>query len=189
MKRVYFIRPIGMDGPVKIGCSRTPEGRRANIAPWSPFPLEVVAEIEGDFELERRFHAKFVSDHSHSEWFRWSAELQATIDAIRGGSFDTASLPDPVRLNVIGAEKRRWTPQQKERARLARAARRVMKQTDRVPASYADDVLALFVADPIKHGEPREEAVRRSALRVAESLRRTAANYVELAERHERDAA
>lgn len=93
MSVVYFIKPIGMEGPVKIGCSYSPDGRRETLEYWSPFALEIVAEIEGDFELERRFHAQFIDNYLRHEWFGWSRPLQATIDAIRNGSFDIAALP------------------------------------------------------------------------------------------------
>src|SRR3546814_12248774 len=58
MKRVYFIRPIGQAGPVKIGCSVGPNKRRHELEKWTPVPLEIVAEIDGGFDIERRYHAK-----------------------------------------------------------------------------------------------------------------------------------
>src|SRR3546814_4084305 len=54
MKRVYFIRPIGQAGPVKIGCSVGPNKRRHELETWSPVPLEIVDEIDGGFDLGRR---------------------------------------------------------------------------------------------------------------------------------------
>lgn len=95
MSRVYFIKPIGMDGPVKIGCSFSPERRRSSLATWSPFALEIVAEIDGDTTLERRFHAAFISTHQRREWFNASAEISATISAINAGTFDISTLPGP----------------------------------------------------------------------------------------------
>ncbi len=93
MKRVYFIKPIGMDGPVKIGCSSSPNGRRKALETWSPFPLEVVAEIDGDFGVERQFHVMFNDLARGREWFDISSELQTTIDAIKAGTFELDSLP------------------------------------------------------------------------------------------------
>ena len=46
MTYVYFIKPIGMDGPIKIGCSVSPDRRRETLEWWCPFPLEILAEIE-----------------------------------------------------------------------------------------------------------------------------------------------
>lgn len=94
MKRVYFIKPVGMQGPVKIGTSIRPAGRCSSLAAWSPFPLEVVAEIEGDELLEARFHRMFVASHERLEWFTWTPELQAVIDAIAAGSFNLCALPE-----------------------------------------------------------------------------------------------
>lgn len=36
---VYFIKPIGMDGPIKIGCSDKPARRLITLAAWSPFGM------------------------------------------------------------------------------------------------------------------------------------------------------
>src|SRR3546814_2554543 len=83
MKRVYFIRPIGQAGPVKIGCSVGPNKRRHELETWSPVPLAIVAEIDGGFDIERRFHAKFQDNHERREWFNWSPGLDDTITAIR----------------------------------------------------------------------------------------------------------
>lgn len=105
--RVYFLRPVGADGPVKIGTSAAPWHRLATYANWSPIPLEIAAEIEGGVTLERRFHAKFRHLHSHHEWFRASPDLTATIAALRAGRFDIASLPPPhsvVPKKVMSAE-------------------------------------------------------------------------------------
>lgn len=56
---VYFLKPVGMDGPIKIGCSEYPQRRLLNLMAWSPFPLELLAQIDGDESVERRFHAAF----------------------------------------------------------------------------------------------------------------------------------
>jgi hypothetical protein len=94
-RKVYFIRPVGMQGPVKIGCSKAPDGRRITLETWSPFPLEIVAEIDGCMDDERRFHSLFRHQHKSREWFDWSPELQSVIDAINCGTFDLSSLPTP----------------------------------------------------------------------------------------------
>lgn len=98
---VYFLRPVGMDGPVKIGCSKCPLDRLDIYMQWAPFPLEVVATLPGDFKLEARFHAMFAASHSHHEWFKASPELTATIRAITDGTFDAGSLPDPKRITGV----------------------------------------------------------------------------------------
>lgn len=98
MKRVYFIKPIGMDGPIKIGCSRSPYKRLDSLELWSPFRLELLTDIAGDGPLERQFHAMFAEDHIHHEWFAWSPRLEWTIQSIKRGAFNLASLPDPAHL-------------------------------------------------------------------------------------------
>lgn len=84
-KFVYFIKPVGADGPVKIGCSGVPARRLEGLAVWSPVPLEVVAVVPGDYALERALHGHFAHLHSHREWFNASAELTAAIAKIAAG--------------------------------------------------------------------------------------------------------
>lgn len=80
--QVYFIRPVGMDGPIKIGCSRLPSERLVALAMWSPFPLELVGMAPGSFRDERFLHGCFCDLHLHHEWFSFSPFLGETIDAI-----------------------------------------------------------------------------------------------------------
>lgn len=101
-KCVYFIRPIGMSGPVKIGCTEDQPGRLADLMAKSPFPLEIVASMPGNHILEARFHRQFVASNSHSEWFVWSPELQTVIDEVAAGTFEPDQLPEPLFLNSRG---------------------------------------------------------------------------------------
>jgi hypothetical protein len=100
--RVYFIKPVGQDGPIKIGCSRWPDRRLSEVMLWSPVELEIVASFGGGFKMERRFHAAFFNDHSHREWFRPSAALIETIASINAGTFDEKSLPKGRNLHWPG---------------------------------------------------------------------------------------
>lgn len=84
-KLIYFIKPIGMDGPIKIGCSKSPIGRALALSHWSPFPLEVIVEAEGNFKLERHLHFIFRDHLKHSEWFHPCADLMAGIDRVKSG--------------------------------------------------------------------------------------------------------
>ena len=93
MKQVYFIKPIDMAGPIKIGQSATPGVRLQYLNCWSPFPLEIVAQLEGGRELEERFHAAFVDHHERLEWFAAHPDIIAVIDAINAGNFDIDTLP------------------------------------------------------------------------------------------------
>jgi hypothetical protein len=120
---VYFLRPVGAQGPVKIGCSSVPLDRLRNQMNWSPLPLELAASLPGGLQLEWAFHAKFLHLHTHSEWFREDPELTATIEAIKAGSFDPESLPAPKRLKTLAQIQSRTAPalaKAKERWRLYR---------------------------------------------------------------------
>lgn len=83
---VYFAKPIGMDGPVKIGCSNNSIKRLKSLATWSPFPLEIVAVVPGGFHLERNIHDCFACSHSHREWFHPSPRLTEAMNALSRGA-------------------------------------------------------------------------------------------------------
>ena len=90
---VYFMRQIGGGGPVKIGWSSNPRARVYAYNTMSPYPLEIVATIDGGIWLENRFHVRFGHLRSHHEWFRESPELDAVIAEVLAGTFDPESLP------------------------------------------------------------------------------------------------
>jgi hypothetical protein len=101
---IYFIRPVGADGPIKIGHTRRPEYRLYCCQACSPVRLEIAAQLEvaGDAQprarrealhLERRFHIKYADDRLHNEWFAATPELLADIASINAGAFDTDTLP------------------------------------------------------------------------------------------------
>lgn len=56
---VYFVRPIGQEGPVKIGCSEFPVNRMLALMTWAPVPLEIAFLFPGNFDLERRINCAF----------------------------------------------------------------------------------------------------------------------------------
>jgi hypothetical protein len=158
MSWVYFIKPIDMPGPVKIGCSYSPTARRETLRYWSPFPLEIVAEIEGSQRLERQFHAMFAHTYMSHEWFKWSPELQAVIDEVAGGAFDLATLPDPESLPRKKKDTSYMTPgwkyQRSVHARLHHLERRGADQRLTAPiyaracrANYAEHDLPALRAE------------------------------------------
>lgn len=164
MSAVYFIRPIGMKGPIKIGCSVSPDRRRSTLETWSPFPLEIVAEIDGSFELERRFHALFAEWHQGREWFLWTVRLQQVIDAINAGIFDLDSLPDPKCLKPMRRRTNGWTERGKRIQSYAARIRHIETKRQRfLPPhlngwrGFFDDAAQMrpveaFLADPVAHG-------------------------------------
>lgn len=83
--KVYFVRPIGMDGPIKIGCSKDPETRLKVLSAWSPFPLELIGSVLGEFNDENRLHRRFSELHTRKEWFMSSPLLRQTIERILEG--------------------------------------------------------------------------------------------------------
>jgi hypothetical protein len=85
-KQIYFLRPVGFEGPIKIGCSAWPGDRLLSLAKWSPFPIELMTQGIGDHTLERALHRLFAADRSHKEWFRTSAPLMSGIEAVRCGA-------------------------------------------------------------------------------------------------------
>ena len=82
---VYFIRPIGMEGPVKIGHSLDPSSRLEQLAAASPLQLEIAAIVEGNRALERNIQDCFADLHSHYEWFRADSRLSDAIDRLAQG--------------------------------------------------------------------------------------------------------
>ena len=89
-KRVYFLRPVGQLGPVKIGCSCFPEGRLDTFTIWSPQRLELVTSVPGNHADERALHGMFKKHHLHGEWFAASKELLGLIEHCA----TTGALPD-----------------------------------------------------------------------------------------------
>jgi hypothetical protein len=93
MNAVYFLRPVGAAGPIKIGCSFSPEARLRTYLTWSPVPLEIAALIRGGGSgLENRLHHHFRAQWLHHEWFAPSEELSAVIDSAAAGTFDVEML-------------------------------------------------------------------------------------------------
>jgi hypothetical protein len=79
---VYFIKPVGMDGPIKIGLSSDPGRRLREFGTWSPIPLEIIGTIPGTWADEQYLHECFAGDHLHGEWFCYSDALAVAIKKI-----------------------------------------------------------------------------------------------------------
>ncbi len=83
---VYFIKPVGLSGPIKIGCSDYPALRLKTLMSWSPFELEIIATTPGGFDLERNLHECFFDLHQKGEWFVAGKRLLETIAALNDGA-------------------------------------------------------------------------------------------------------
>lgn len=69
MMYLYFIQ-AGEDGPIKIGITRNPEVRLANLQVSHFETLHVRAICAGGSELETELHAHFASGRLRGEWFK-----------------------------------------------------------------------------------------------------------------------
>lgn len=79
---IYFIRPSGLVGPIKIGFSIRPLVRIQPIQANSPIPLEIIGQTPGSMDDESYLHRCFADQFSHAEWFHFSASLNAAIEGI-----------------------------------------------------------------------------------------------------------
>jgi hypothetical protein len=84
-KNIYFIRPVGMTGPIKIGCSTCVDERLDALATWSPFKLEVIYTEPGNYSLEKQIHEVFADYHSHREWFHPGERLLVAVGKLLDG--------------------------------------------------------------------------------------------------------
>jgi len=115
---VYFMRMVSGVGPVKIGCSENPAMRLSTYGTWSPYPLEIVAQIPGSRELEWNIHDCFFDLHSHREWFHPSPRIATVIDKLKAGvaieqAMDLADIRGCVRSKIAA---RRWAARRGEAA-------------------------------------------------------------------------
>jgi len=135
---VYFIRPVGMAGPVKIGWSKSVETRLLQLTEWSPFPLEIAARIDGDRHIEARFHALFHDLRSHKEWFHASPRIDAVIADILAGAFDVQGLPPRIKefRPQWSDERRAWMSAVVGLNRLRRAGVRIPAYVSDAEARY-----------------------------------------------------
>jgi hypothetical protein len=105
-QRVYFIKPVGMDGPIKIGCSDKPDQRLLVLAAWSPFELEIIGSVPGSFKDENALHRRFANLHTRKEWFMSSPLLRQTIERILAGTSIAEACKDLAEKGAIRGQKR-----------------------------------------------------------------------------------
>ncbi len=65
---VYFIEAMGLRA-VKIGFSREPRNRLAEMQPSCPARLRLLAAVPGSESIESTLHHKFLDQRIHGEWF------------------------------------------------------------------------------------------------------------------------
>lgn len=103
MNLIYFMRRADGVGPIKIGCSRTPERRLRAMQIWSPEPLEILASVPGDFSDEQRLHRDLADYRLHHEWFEASRKVLAVVaTAAATGALPAAGANDKwVRIEAL----------------------------------------------------------------------------------------
>lgn len=90
---IYFMKPEGMDGPIKVGCSSKPARRLVGLSVWSPFPLEIIAVAPGDLSTEKMIHDHYAEERWHHEWFHASPRLLAAVTALKRGATLAQAMP------------------------------------------------------------------------------------------------
>lgn len=120
MSFVYFIKPVGMDGPIKIGFTKSAEQRLTNLTRWSPFPLELLVAIPGGQKLEYAIHGRFAHAHQRNEWFTPTPEMLDAIAKLKAG----VPVEQAINLKKPTGSIRNWTKWSEERREYHRAALR-----------------------------------------------------------------
>ncbi|MDB5603539.1 MAG: hypothetical protein JWP25_439 [Bradyrhizobium sp.] len=126
---VYFIKPVGLDGPIKIGCSGVPAQRVIDLGAWSPWPLELIGTVPGAFADEQFLHQCFAASHSHREWFHSTAALRDIIAKIlAAGSIAPARAALSPRGSIRGGPGKTRTPDQRKRSSYAHRIRWALRK-------------------------------------------------------------
>jgi hypothetical protein len=136
---VYFMRPVGQLGPIKIGNAEVPGARLITYMAWSPVDLEIVATVPGGFDLERNIHECFADHHRRGEWFDPAPKLLAAIEALKRGepitnaidlSARKGSIRSKIKLNIHPLIKQRMLFLQSLNAQLRNRGKRMRKILD-----------------------------------------------------------
>jgi hypothetical protein len=145
-QRVYFAKPIGMDGPIKIGCSTMPTTRLLTLMSWCPFPLELLAVIKGGYRMEADIHDCFAEAHRHNEWFDPSPDLVRAIERLKAGEPVEAVIPLGTKQGAMSAQRHRVnrhsrTPETRRKMsyslRMSHVSRRLYKDNMCAPEDVA----------------------------------------------------
>lgn len=82
-KRVYFIgEKAALGAYVKIGVAISLKSRLSNLQVGSPAPLQVLASVPGDENLERDYHLRFGQQRRLGEWFTINTKLLREIERL-----------------------------------------------------------------------------------------------------------
>lgn len=93
---IYFIQAADdPTGPVKIGVSKRPKHRLAQLQIGSPYDLRLLGTYPGDDLTEAFLHRVFSGDHLRGEWFRYSERLAQVAAGAFMMTLDGRIVPDP----------------------------------------------------------------------------------------------
>ncbi|SOC45733.1 T5orf172 domain-containing protein [Rhizobium subbaraonis] len=123
-QHIYFMRPVGMVGPIKIGCSASVGERLESLAVWSPFKLEILYTEPGGYKLEQKIHQAFADYHSHREWFHPGERLLASIGRLLNGEKIEAAIDLTVprgSIRNVARKPRRPVPEYQKELRSYRS--------------------------------------------------------------------
>lgn len=173
-RSVYFIRPVGMEGPIKIGISALPKQRCATLENWCPFPLEIAAQIPNvNKKLENQIQDCFAHAHSHGEWFRPVPELVEAVRRIAAGD-QVGSVIDLARPTGIICDRRRSEKQKRVTSYTQRARHAARRSGEQIPARIVE-ILQTVRMRPLGEREKAEfdayaaAGVRHLALNASQS--------------------
>lgn len=159
---VYFFKPVGCEGPIKIGCSQWPAERMKSLSVWAPVPLEMIGAVPGTFDDERFLHLCFAKSHSHREWFHASPRLldaicvilaAGTVAAVRGKLSPEGSIGRSYE-RMKTPEYRRYRSYS---SRIRHASSRLRKQNEFGAWDVPDDIEAIlqkWLGSQYRHIEP-----------------------------------
>lgn len=103
--RVYAIKAIMPEGPIKIGYSNALDMRFANINSSCPVELELLGYVGGDFWLEGRLHVLLSRDRLKGEWFRPTDAVMEVVNLIIAGDiFALAEWLEPRKMLARSVE-------------------------------------------------------------------------------------
>jgi hypothetical protein len=134
---VYFIKPKGRKGPIKIGCSEVPADRLSTLSAWSPWPLEIIGTIPGGYKDERYLHDCFAEAHVHREWFKATPLVVQFITKIIAAGSISAVMGQiaPVR-SIRSVTRRKRTDGEKKRYSYASRVRHCESRTRKVSQAW-----------------------------------------------------
>jgi hypothetical protein len=90
--KVYF---ISAPGRIKVGHTRKPEERLAQLRAVDMEPLTTIAVIDGSRKLERAIHDRIRPYAIRGEWFRDCSEVREAINDAIAGLFSIDEEPSP----------------------------------------------------------------------------------------------